>query len=116
MQNKLSIKIPRSLAAGRFIEALYDQGASSFPALVPRASMPRFDLKTLTKAVLAEVLDRKYQVTLAGGEMNTNIGICPFIHKGSVSIRWDGEVSPCLALLHPHVYYLDDRQRRSYAY
>jgi len=97
-------------------EALYDQGASSFPALVPRASMPRFDLNTLTKAVLVEVLDRKYQVTLAGGEMNTNIGICPFIHKGSVSIRWDGEVSPCLALMHPHVYYLDDRQRRSYAY
>ncbi len=33
---------------------------------------------------------------------------CPFIEKGSMSIRWDGAVAPCLALLHSHSYYLGD--------
>jgi len=37
---------------------------------------------------------------------------CPFVQKGSVSIRWDGEVSPCLPLLHTHESFLGDRKRR----
>ncbi|HZW04696.1 MAG TPA: radical SAM protein [Anaerolineaceae bacterium] len=38
---------------------------------------------------------------------------CPFLEKGSLSVRWDGEVAPCLPLLHGHSAYLDDRLRRS---
>ena len=41
---------------------------------------------------------------------------CPFVQKGSVSIRWDGEVSPCLPLLHTHESYLGDRRRRIEAF
>lgn len=37
---------------------------------------------------------------------------CPFVRRGSVSIRWDGAVSPCLPLLHTHESYLADRKRR----
>lgn len=40
---------------------------------------------------------------------------CPFIEKGSTSVRWDGRVSPCLSLLHTHQYYLDDTRRVSHA-
>ena len=36
---------------------------------------------------------------------------CPFVENGSLSIRWDGEVSPCLPLLHSHFAYLGDRRR-----
>ncbi len=36
---------------------------------------------------------------------------CPFVEKGSVSVRWDGQVSPCLPLLHSHDAFLGDRKR-----
>jgi len=36
---------------------------------------------------------------------------CPFMEKGSMSIRWDGQSSPCLPLLHSHTAYLDRRPR-----
>ena len=41
---------------------------------------------------------------------------CPFIEKGSMSVRWDGAVSPCLSLLHTHDFYLGDAKRKSHAY
>ena len=41
---------------------------------------------------------------------------CPFVEKASVSVRWDGAVAPCLALLHDHESYLDDHVRTSQAF
>jgi MoaA/NifB/PqqE/SkfB family radical SAM enzyme len=37
---------------------------------------------------------------------------CPFVENGSMSIRWDGVVSPCLPLLHSHSAYLGSRHRQ----
>ncbi len=37
---------------------------------------------------------------------------CPFIERGSMSIRWDGRVSPCLPLLHSHEAWLGSRKRQ----
>lgn len=36
---------------------------------------------------------------------------CPFLESGSLSVRWDGMVSPCLPLLHSHTEYLGNRRR-----
>jgi len=52
------------------------------------------------------------QITWAGRRVSS----CPFVEKGSLSVRWDGNVSPCLPLLHDHESYLDDHIRRSCAY
>lgn len=41
---------------------------------------------------------------------------CPFVERGSTSVRWDGLVSPCLPLLHAHDSYLGDTHRRNQAY
>ncbi|HEX2979175.1 MAG TPA: radical SAM protein [Anaerolineaceae bacterium] len=41
---------------------------------------------------------------------------CPFLAKGSISVRWDGAVSPCIPLLHTHPTYLEDRRRVNMAY
>jgi MoaA/NifB/PqqE/SkfB family radical SAM enzyme len=41
---------------------------------------------------------------------------CPFVEAGSVSVRWDGAVSPCLPLLHEHESWLGRRRRHSYPY
>ena len=41
---------------------------------------------------------------------------CPFTAKNSAAVRWDGQLSPCLALLHAHTSYLGEHPRRSQAY
>ena len=38
-------------------------------------------------------------------------GICPFLQRRSASVRWDGQVSPCLPLLHAHTVFLNDHSR-----
>lgn len=44
------------------------------------------------------------------------IDVCPFVERGSTSVRWDGMVSPCLPLLHTHESYLGETHRRVQAY
>jgi MoaA/NifB/PqqE/SkfB family radical SAM enzyme len=79
-------------------------------------ALPRIDINELTKDRLVEILKRQNPVSIIRQEIASGANTCPFIEKGSVSIRWDGAVSPCLPLLHTHVSYLDDRLRKSNAY
>ncbi|NMC79307.1 MAG: radical SAM protein [Chloroflexi bacterium] len=80
---------------------------------LPRVELPRMDFNAHTQAALIETLSNLSHVaTLAGYESFHLVDTCPFIEKGSLSVRWDGAVSPCLPLLHSHLSYLDDRQRR----
>ena len=82
----------------------------------PMIALPRIDINELTKDRLVEILKRQNPVSIIRQEIASGANTCPFIEKGSVSIRWDGAVSPCLPLLHTHVNYLDDRLRKSNAY
>ena len=83
---------------------------------VPEISLPRMDVDELTIEGLARVQAGQHgrsRPSLArGGRANT----CPFVEKGSVSIRWDGAISPCLPLLHTYRSYLDFRPRTSHAF
>jgi len=36
---------------------------------------------------------------------------CPFIESGACAVSWDGNLSPCLPLLHSHVCYLSNLDR-----
>ena len=36
---------------------------------------------------------------------------CPFVEAGSMRVRWDGRMSPCLPLLHSHSAWLGNRER-----
>ena len=83
---------------------------------MPRVYLPSMDITPQTTSALATVLKRMYRLRLAGGELNQNIDQCPFVERGSMAIRWDGNVSPCLPLLYTHEYYLDRRQRKSREY
>jgi MoaA/NifB/PqqE/SkfB family radical SAM enzyme len=38
-------------------------------------------------------------------------GLCPFLQRRSASVRWDGQVSPCLPLLHAHTVCLNGHSR-----
>jgi MoaA/NifB/PqqE/SkfB family radical SAM enzyme len=82
----------------------------------PEATLPRMDLDELTIERLARVqaghTGRSRPGQAGAGHTNT----CPFVEKGSVSVRWDGAISPCLPLLHTHRSYLGFRHRTSHAF
>ena len=92
-------------------------------AWAPEVSLPRMDLDKLTIERLASVAAGRNGRSLpggiggAGGQMRgAGAKACPFVEKGSVSVRWDGAISPCLPLLHTHRSYLDFRPRTSHAF
>jgi MoaA/NifB/PqqE/SkfB family radical SAM enzyme len=82
----------------------------------PEVSLPRMDIdaRTLGQLVRAEA-DRRGR-TPSGRQGDGRPNACPFVEKGSVSVRWDGAISPCLPLLHTHRSYLDFRPRTNHTF
>lgn len=39
-------------------------------------------------------------------------GVCKFIHEGNTFVKWNGEVCPCMALLHNNITYLSGTERK----
>lgn len=82
----------------------------------PQIDLPRMDLTPPAGEHVLEILQHGFAVSLARQTLTLGINSCPFVEKNSLSVRWDGEIAPCLALLHPHTSYLDDRERRVQAF
>ena len=85
-------------------------------AWAPEVSLPRMDVDELTVERLARMAAGRNGRSLPGRAGNGGANTCPFVEKGSVSVRWDGAISPCLPLLHTHRSYLDFRPRTSHAF
>lgn len=82
----------------------------------PLVNISRMDWNETTKDVLAYVYGRKFRLELAGFEVNRAIDTCPFIEQGSMSVRWDGSVAPCLPLLHTNQYVCRQQLRKTLGY
>jgi len=99
-------------------ETLYDEGlAPGDGDSLERTAilLPRLEPSGAVREALAAVVD--------GGPVDLRPRLsavrgrnfCPFVERGTTSVRWDGTVSPCLALLYDHDYWLGDRRRHSHA-
>jgi MoaA/NifB/PqqE/SkfB family radical SAM enzyme len=82
----------------------------------PLINLSRMDWNETTKDVLAYIYSRKFRLELAGYETNRAMDTCPFVEQGSMSIRWDGSVSPCLPLLHTNQYVCRSQLRKTMNY
>jgi MoaA/NifB/PqqE/SkfB family radical SAM enzyme len=82
----------------------------------PLVRMPLMDIRPDTVDALSNSLKNMNRLELTGSLLNQNTDQCPFVERGSVSIRWDGMVSPCPPLLYTHSHFLDDRERTSREY
>lgn len=82
----------------------------------PLIHLPRLDLSPDTSDSLLRVLKNRHLLAIARQQIDAGANTCPFSEKGSLSIRWDGCVSPCLALMHDHESYLDNHVRTSKAF
>lgn len=71
----------------------------------PHVDMPEIDLTATTHEALFQAWASR------PGIMFKRHDRCPFIEQRSTAIRWDGYVSPCLALLHSHENYLFEKKR-----
>jgi MoaA/NifB/PqqE/SkfB family radical SAM enzyme len=92
------------------------------PGLLRRESwksqveLPQIDINKATSDILIELLKGDHRLSLFGRPINGNGDRCPFVERGSLVVRWDGKVSPCLPLLYTHTHYLGERQRTSREY
>jgi len=69
-------------------------------------SLPAMNVNDITYTPLYQAM-RKLYGTWANIGSETDRNYCPFINNGAGAIRWDGNLSPCLPLMHSHPSYLD---------
>lgn len=97
-------------------EMLYTRcvdGVDSTPSpWSPSIDLPRMDLNTDTQDALFQTMRNRHNVHWNGVALGQERGHCPFNERGSVSIAWNGQVSPCLALMHGYYTFLNDRPRK----
>ncbi len=99
-------------------EVLYDEGLAPGDGDSPERPailLPRLESSEAVREALAEVVqggpvDLRARLSTVRGR-----NFCPFVERATISVRWDGVVSPCLALLYEHDTWLGDRRRHSYA-
>ena len=93
-----------------YSRALSDAVYISAP-LLRSLDFPKMDINPATREAFYHALHGDHSVTLSGGNLGERNNRCPFVEKGALAIRWDGDVSPCLALLHDHKAYLHRYER-----
>jgi MoaA/NifB/PqqE/SkfB family radical SAM enzyme len=79
--------------------------------------IPKIDINAMTREVLYQIMLSSHPLSIAGTDLGEGNDRCPFIEKGATAIRWDGEISPCLPLLHDHKTFMNgyERSLRRYA-
>ncbi len=100
-------------------QTLYDQfgRVNTLPGSIqPVVDLPVMDVEPSTWQAVFEIMKQGSQVRFGENELHSTANRCPFVEKGSASIRWDGTVSPCLPLMHQHSGNLFDHARVSEPY
>jgi MoaA/NifB/PqqE/SkfB family radical SAM enzyme len=97
-------------------EILYRRSIGESQWSRSRIRLGRMDQIPETAGILDAVISGLYGAKLEGLEVLWPSDACPFVSRGSTCVRWDGQVSPCLPLLHTHTSYLEDRLRTHTAY
>ncbi|MDI6846340.1 MAG: radical SAM protein [Candidatus Saccharicenans sp.] len=78
----------------------------------PKISLPRLDINYLTKEPIYHLLKGYQNLFMINNAISAPTRSCRFIKDGTTFVRWDGKVSPCMALLHEHITYLYGLERR----
>ncbi len=79
-------------------------------------SLPRLDFNSRTREAIFSLLGTFDNLSLMGNPIATPTQSCRFIKDRCTFVRWDGNVSPCMGLLHTHKTYLNGLERKISAY
>ena len=98
-------------------EQLYNQTLNNIAYLdapnLPRLSLPKMDFDEQTRDALFKVFNAQLNVEFAGNNWGGGNDTCNFVESGTMSIAWDGNVSPCWPLMHTHTSYLHGNVREA---
>lgn len=102
-------------------EILYSQALMDIlyqpPLKVPHVMLPKIDIYQVVRDQLYRALRNGGQrVSIGGAILGEASDRCPFIENGVTAISWEGNLSPCLPLMHSYVSFLDERKRVSRRY
>lgn len=75
-------------------------------------SLPKLDLDEHTLPPLRHVFASTTSLSLLDASLSARNDYCRFAQQGYAAVRWDGEVSPCLSLLHDHPEYIHHRRKQ----
>jgi MoaA/NifB/PqqE/SkfB family radical SAM enzyme len=96
-------------------ERLYTRSADTLPAQpspwAPRLEFPQMDANQHTRETLIRVMNDQPRNFLVDAGLAEHRNRCPFVRQGSTAIAWDGNLSPCLALMHQYESFLLDLRR-----
>jgi MoaA/NifB/PqqE/SkfB family radical SAM enzyme len=75
-------------------------------------SLPIMDFgQPEVSGVLPAVMAEAAHLSLGSGNVLRRTEYCPFVGADSLYVRWDGDVAPCVALLHNNRYWLSGTER-----
>jgi MoaA/NifB/PqqE/SkfB family radical SAM enzyme len=80
---------------------------------VPKLSLPKMDFNELTRNALFQAFNSGFSVSYAGNSWGGANDVCNYVENGSMTIAWNGDVSPCWPLMHSHMSYLHGKVRHS---
>jgi|CXWL01.1.fsa_nt_gi MoaA/NifB/PqqE/SkfB family radical SAM enzyme len=80
----------------------------------PHLSLPKMDFDEPTRNALFQAFSSGYNVSFAGNNWGGANDVCNFVEGGTMSIAWDGNISPCWPLMHTHTSYLHGKPRLSH--
>lgn len=80
---------------------------------LPTINLTKMDVDETTREAFYGVLNSGCNVTYAGNNFSGANDVCNFIESGSMSIAWDGGISPCWPLMHTHTSNLHEKEHRT---
>lgn len=81
--------------------------------VLPSLSLPKIDFNEETSIALRDAFNSGCNVNFAGNNWGGANDTCNFIESGTMSISWNGDISPCWPLMHTHTSYLHGKPRLS---
>jgi MoaA/NifB/PqqE/SkfB family radical SAM enzyme len=111
---QVSNVIPHTAAMEQ--EILYERAltACAFRASpwLTDVSLPKIDLAGRVLDQVETLFDSRASLSLMRTSLSAQNDTCRFAHEGYAAVRWDGQVSPCLSLLHDHPEYIRGRRKQ----
>ncbi|MBI5958151.1 MAG: radical SAM protein [Chloroflexi bacterium] len=111
---KVSNVIPHTPEMER--EILYEHSLTACTYRASRwtvdMSLPKFDWDVHTLSALEGVARSRASLTLLHHSLSARNDYCQFVQEGYAVVRSDGQVSPCLSLLHNHPEYIRGRRKQ----
>lgn len=98
-------------------EILYGMSAAEWPRSArqfgdsPEVRLPRLDIREGTREAVTGFLVHAGSFGASPAGPTDLEACCPFVWEGKTAIAWNGDVSPCVALLHSYTSYVLGRQK-----